>query len=164
MLLKYQDYPIRPLEDATPLLAHPAALRRRAEELGYLFFPAIMPQDLVTEVRAFFEERFETLTAGGIEGSRICFDPGIGFGKRLEHNLTLLAGLARLGVRDRPLLVGVSRKSFIGMVLEREVVGDREWPTVALTAYAREKGAMIHRVHSVRENREAMRMVEAVMT
>jgi dihydropteroate synthase len=119
--------------------------------------------DVVTEVRAFFEERFETLTAGGIEGSRICFDPGIGFGKRLEHNLTLLASLARLGVRDRPLLVGVSRKSFIGMVLDRDGVGDREWPTVALTAYAREKGAMIHRVHSVRENREAMHMVEAVM-
>ena len=119
--------------------------------------------DVVTEVREFFAQRYLELTAAGIAGERICFDPGIGFGKGLGHNLALLANLEALVVMDRPLLVGVSRKSFIGMVLESGMVGDREWPTVALTAYAREKGARVHRVHSVKENREAMRMVEAVM-
>ena len=120
-------------------------------------------RDVVREVRAFFEERFEVLTAAGIEEKRICFDPGIGFGKALGHNLALLANLDELQVHDRPLLVGVSRKSFIGQALGSAVVSDREWPTVALTAYAREKGARVHRVHAVRENREALRMMEAVI-
>ena len=119
--------------------------------------------DVVEDVRNYFLERFEVLTAAGIQSERICFDPGIGFGKSLEHNLALLAKLERLEVEGRPLLIGVSRKSFIGMVLERDAVEDREWPTVALTAYTREQGARVHRVHSVKENREALRMVEAVM-
>ncbi len=119
--------------------------------------------DVVEEVREYFEERLGRLRVAGIEAEQMCFDPGIGFGKSLEHNLALLEGTARLVVPGRPLLVGVSRKSFLGKLLGSEEVAVREWPTVALTAYTRERGAVVHRVHSVRENREAMRMVEAIM-
>lgn len=118
--------------------------------------------DVVAEVREFFEERHATLTGLGIKEERLCFDPGIGFGKLLEHNLSLLAELEHLQVEGRPLLVGVSRKSFIGKVLGCEAVEAREWPTVALTAYTRAKGVRVHRVHLVKENVDALRMVEAV--
>jgi dihydropteroate synthase len=120
--------------------------------------------DVVGEVRAFFEERLATLAAAGIDPEALCFDPGIGFGKTVEHNLALLRGLGALAVGGRPLLLGVSRKSFIGRVLDSPEVGDRGWPTVALTAWAREAGARIHRVHDVRPNVEALRMVEAILT
>lgn len=118
--------------------------------------------DVVEEVRAFFAERHGTLTSAGLDPERLCFDPGIGFGKTLAHNLALLARLDRLAVHNRPLLIGLSRKSFIGKLLGDEDPGLREWPTVALTAATRLKGARIHRVHAVRPNREALRMAEAV--
>jgi dihydropteroate synthase len=119
--------------------------------------------DVVAEVRRFFEERLGTLSAAGIDPRALCFDPGIGFGKTLAHNLELLRHLDQLAVADRPLLLGVSRKSFIGRILEIEEPASREWPTVAITAFAREKGAMIHRVHHVRPNLEALRMTEAIL-
>lgn len=118
--------------------------------------------DVVEEVRAFFEERFQSLTKAGLSSEQLCFDPGIGFGKALEHNLALLAHLGQLIVNNRPLLVGHSRKSFIGKVLGDDSPEVREWPTVVLTAATRAQGAHIHRVHAVRENREAMRMLEAI--
>lgn len=120
--------------------------------------------DVVGEVRGFFEERLATLAAAGIDPEALCFDPGIGFGKTVAHNLALLRGLGELGVGGRPLLLGVSRKSFIGRVLDSADVADRAWPTVALTAWAREAGARIHRVHEVRPNAEALRMVEAILS
>ena len=119
--------------------------------------------DVVAEVRGFFAERLATLTAAGIEPEALCFDPGIGFGKTLDHNLALLRSLESLAVADRPLLLGVSRKSFIGKILETQEMEAREWPTVALTARSREQGVMLHRVHSVRPNVEALRMVEAIL-
>jgi dihydropteroate synthase len=119
--------------------------------------------DVVAEVRAFFAERLATLAAAGIDPEAICFDPGIGFGKSLEHNLALLRGLPDLEVGGRPLLLGVSRKSFIGRVLGSEDLADRGWPTVALTAWAREAGARIHRVHDVKPNVQSLRMVEAIL-
>ncbi len=119
--------------------------------------------DVVAEVRAFFEERLATLTAAGIDPLALCFDPGIGFGKSVAHNLALLRGLPDLGVGGRPLLLGVSRKSFIGKVLGSTDFADRAWPTVAITARAREAGVMIHRVHEVKPNLEALRMVEAIL-
>jgi dihydropteroate synthase len=120
--------------------------------------------DVVGEVRAFFEERLATLVAAGIDPEALCFDPGIGFGKTVAHNLALLRGLGALGVGGRPLLLGVSRKSFIGRVLDSDDTSDRSWPTVALTAWAREAGARIHRVHEVKPNAEALRMVEAILS
>jgi dihydropteroate synthase len=119
--------------------------------------------DVVAEVRAFFEERLATLAAEGIDPETICFDPGIGFGKTVEHNLKLLRGLGSLPAGGRPLLLGVSRKSFIGRVLGSADLGDRAWPTVAITASAREAGVMIHRVHEVKPNVHALRMTEAIL-
>ena len=120
-------------------------------------------QDVVAEVRSFFEERFATLTAAGIDPLALCFDPGIGFGKTLDHNLALLRALGEISVAARPLLLGVSRKSFIGKILASDELDAREWPTVAITSNAREKGVMLHRVHAVRPNLEALRMTEAIL-
>ena len=119
--------------------------------------------DVVREVRDFFEERLATLTAFGIDADTLCFDPGIGFGKALDHNLALLRSLDQLILPGRPLLLGVSRKSFIAKILGETDLSNREWPTVALTSFGREKGAMIHRVHSVKPNAEALRMTEAIL-
>ncbi|MEY4570478.1 MAG: dihydropteroate synthase [Verrucomicrobiota bacterium] len=119
--------------------------------------------DVVAEVRAFFAERFETLTAAGVDPAALCFDPGIGFGKSLEHNLALLRALREISVAGRPILLGVSRKSFIARILNTDDLAAREWPTIAITANAREQGVMLHRVHSVRPNVEALRMTEAIL-
>jgi dihydropteroate synthase len=120
-------------------------------------------EDVVAEVRGFFEERLAALVAAGIDPEAICFDPGIGFGKSVEHNLALLRALRDLGVGGRPLLLGVSRKSFIEKVLGSTDLADRAWPTVAITARSREAGVMIHRVHDVKPNVEALRMTEAIL-
>jgi len=119
--------------------------------------------DVVAVVRAFFEERLAVLGAAGIDPEALCFDPGIGFGKTLEHNLALLRALPALAPGGRPLLLGVSRKSFIGKVLDSVDLADRAWPTVALTARARDAGVMLHRVHDVKPNLEALRMTEAIL-
>ena len=119
--------------------------------------------DVAAEVRDFFIERLTTLTAAGIDPTAICFDPGIGFGKSLDHNLTLLCSLKYLDVENRPLLLGVSRKSFLGKIIGTDNLTDREWPTVAITANARDQGVMLHRVHAVKANVEALRMVEAIL-
>jgi dihydropteroate synthase len=119
--------------------------------------------DVVGEVREFFQERHATLTAAGIDANALCFDPGIGFGKSVAHNLALLRHLADLQLGDRPLLLGVSRKSFIGQVIGSAAIDHREAPTVALTAWGRDAGARIHRVHEVRRNHQALRMTEAIL-
>jgi dihydropteroate synthase len=119
--------------------------------------------DVVAEVEGFFQERLATLTAAGIAAEALCFDPGIGFGKSLEHNLALLRALGEISPAGRPLLLGVSRKSFIGRLLGSDDLTVREWPTVAITANAREKGVLLHRVHAVRPNLEALRMTEAIL-
>ena len=118
--------------------------------------------DVVAEVRAFFQERLATLESAGIAREAMCFDPGIGFGKALDHNIALLRSLETLAPAGRPLLLGVSRKSFIARLLGEEDLGLRDMPTVAITAMARDRGVMLHRVHEVRPNVEALRMVEAV--
>ena len=120
-------------------------------------------EDVVAEVRDFFNERMISLTNSGIDPQALCFDPSIGFGKSLDHNLALLRALDALSPAGRPLLLGVSRKSFIGKLLGSDDLRLRDWPTVALTARAREDGVMLHRVHSVRANVEALRMTEAIL-
>jgi dihydropteroate synthase len=119
--------------------------------------------DVVAEVRGFFAERLAVLTAAGIAPAAVCFDPGIGFGKSLEHNLTLLRQLPTLSVAGRPLLLGVSRKSFLGQVSHTADPAARDAPTVALTAFARQHHVMLHRVHAVRANVQALRMIEALL-
>lgn len=119
--------------------------------------------DVVAEVRSYFEERLQCIKQAGISPERICFDPGIGFGKTAEHNWQLIEHLMDLQVEDRPLLLGVSRKSFIAQRLGTKDMSQRSWPTIGLTAFGRQQGAMIHRVHEVKGNREALRMTEAIM-
>jgi dihydropteroate synthase len=120
-------------------------------------------ENVVAEVRGFFTERLEALAAAGVEAERVVLDPGFGFGKALEHNLALMRALRELSVAGRPVLVGVSRKSMIAKVLGSEAMEDRHWPTVALTAHARDHGAAIVRVHEVRANAEAMWMMDAIL-
>ena len=81
----------------------------------------------------------------------------------MGHNLSLLSGLEKLAVRGRPLLIGISRKSFLGKVLDDDSPDLREWSTVALTAASRMQGVLLHRVHSVKGNSDALRVVEAVL-
>lgn len=119
--------------------------------------------NVVEEIRSFFEQKHAELLAAGIQPEAIVYDPGIGFGKTLEHNLTLLRHLDQLTVADRPILLGVSRKSFIGKLIGSDEVADRNAPTIAITSQAREQGVMLHRVHEVQSNLEAMRMTEAML-
>ena len=118
--------------------------------------------DVVQEVKVFFEGRLFSLEEAGIDPMRVALDPGFGFGKTLEHNRALLRELPKLRVEDRPLLVGVSRKSMLGKWVGSTDIEDRNWPTVALTAWMRERGAEVVRVHDVKPNVEAMRMAEAI--
>lgn len=120
-------------------------------------------ENVVTEVRDFFLERYQTLTSAGLDPQQLCFDPGIGFGKTAAHNWDLMGNLSQLRIHDRPLLLGVSRKSLIVQRLGTSDLSQRSWPTVALTSYGREHGAVIHRVHEVKANCEAMRMIEALL-
>ncbi|MEA3187955.1 MAG: dihydropteroate synthase [Chthoniobacter sp.] len=119
--------------------------------------------DVVAEIREFFRQTFARAVTSGLAPMSIAFDPGIGFGKTVAHNLTLLKNLAALRVEQRPLVVGVSRKSFIGRILDDMEMKARDWPTVALTSYACEHGANVIRVHEVKPNVEALRMTEAIV-
>lgn len=118
---------------------------------------------ICAEIREFFCQQMEACLRCGIDPMRLAFDPGIGFGKTVEHNLVLLRELESMRVGGRPLVLGVSRKSFIGKVLGSTAIEDREWPTVALTSLGRERGANVVRVHHVRPNVEALRMTEAIL-
>jgi dihydropteroate synthase len=93
----------------------------------------------------------------------IAFDPGIGFGKTVEHNLALLAHLGRLRVHDRPIVVGVSRKSSLGKMIGSDAMEDRLAPTIAFTSMLRERGANVLRVHDVKENVAALRVTETLL-
>lgn len=118
--------------------------------------------DVVAEVRGFFAERLADLSKLGIDPARICFDPGIGFGKTLEHNLALLRNLDSLSPAGRPLLLGISRKSFLAKITAANEPPDHDAPTIALTALARSRGIMLHRVHDVKGNLAALRSAEAM--
>ena len=118
--------------------------------------------DVVGEVREFFRQRYECAVGCGIDPMAVAFDPGIGFGKTLEHNLELLKNLGSLRVPGRPLVVGVSRKSFLGKIFSGTGGADRLIPTVALTSLLRERGGDVFRVHDVKENVQALRAAEAV--
>ena len=119
-------------------------------------------EDVVSDVGNFFEERFTTLAAAGIDPACLCFDPGIGFGKTLEHNLALLKHLPTLAPASRPLLLGVSRKSMIAAITGAKSPVDRDAGTIAITSMARRQGIMLHRVHDVRGNLQALRLAEAL--
>lgn len=119
--------------------------------------------DLVGEVSAFLRERMDQCVAAGIPVERIILDPGFGFAKTLEHNLSLFKHMEALHVLGRPLLVGVSRKSMIGKVLDKPV-DQRLHGALALAAMAMINGAKILRVHDVPETVDVVRMIAAVQS
>ncbi len=119
--------------------------------------------DVVSEVTDFFRQQYARAIECGINPMAIALDPGIGFGKTLEHNLELLAQLDRLRVHDRPLVVGVSRKSFLAKLIGSSEMSDRLAPAVALTSLLRVRGADIFRVHDAKENVNALQVTEAIL-
>jgi dihydropteroate synthase len=125
----------------------------------------ISPQytNVVLEVSVFFRQQYARAIVYNIDPMAIAFDPGIGFGKTLEHNLELLAQLERLRTCDRPIVIGVSRKSFLGKLINSAQMNDRLAPAVALTSLLRVRGADVLRVHDVKENVNALKITEAIL-
>jgi dihydropteroate synthase len=120
-------------------------------------------RDVVAEVADFFRQQYACGVKFGVDPMTLAFDPGIGFGKTLAHNLSLLKNLPRLRVHDRPLVMGVSRKSFLGKISGHNgSTQDRLLPTVAFTSLLRMNGADVLRVHDVAENVEALRVADAL--
>jgi len=118
--------------------------------------------DVVREVGEFFEDRLRRLCAVGATPEQVVFDVGIGFGKTLEHNLQLLRGLAAFRKQGRPLLLGVSRKSFIGRLAGADV--DKRLPgSLACACWAVLQGAQILRTHDVAETLQAVRLTESLV-
>lgn len=121
-------------------------------------------KNVVAEVTDFFRQQYACAIECGVDPMAIAFDPGIGFGKTMAHNLALLANLERLRIHDRPLVIGVSRKSFLGKIAGLSELSARETATTALTALLRARGGDVFRVHEVGENLAALRAAEAVLT
>jgi len=118
--------------------------------------------DVVVEVADHLAERIAAARAAGIAADRIAIDPGIGFGKTVEHNLQLIAGLGRFAALGHPVLLGVSRKSFLATAAQCPDVEDRDVPTAVLTAEGYRLGARIFRVHAVQPNVQALRLAESL--
>jgi dihydropteroate synthase len=117
--------------------------------------------DVAAEVGAYLAGRMTTLLTAGLALETMAFDPGIGFGKTVEHNLELVAGVSRWAPAGRPVVLGVSRKQFIGRVTGREVA-DRLAGSLACAVWGATRGAHVWRVHDVKESVEAARMVAAL--
>ncbi|RDX35849.1 dihydropteroate synthase [Kangiella sp. HD9-110m-PIT-SAG07] len=114
--------------------------------------------DVVSEVQAMLSNRIAECEANGIERNRIIVDPGFGFGKNLEHNAQLMRQLTELHSLDCPILVGVSRKTMIGQIIDQEIP-ERMVASVVAATYAALKGAKILRVHDVKETVQAMKVI-----
>jgi dihydropteroate synthase len=119
-------------------------------------------EDVVSDVKAFLEQRLAFAVAAGIAEERILLDPGIGFGKTAAHNLELLARLDELAAIGRPVVIGTSRKSFLGRVTGRPV-DDRLAATIATNVLAYERGARVFRVHDVAPVRDALVIANATV-
>jgi dihydropteroate synthase len=118
--------------------------------------------DVVSDVKAFLEQRLAFAVAEGVAEERVMLDPGIGFGKTLEHNLELIRRLDELVAIGRPVVIGTSRKSFLGRLTGREV-GEREAATVASNVLAYERGARVFRVHDVAPVRDGLLVAAATV-
>jgi len=119
--------------------------------------------DVVAEISEFFRQQFTRAIGLNIDPMTIAFDPGIGFGKTVEHNLELLAQLEQLRPHDRVLVVGVSRKSFLSKLIGSPEISNRLAPATALTSLLRARGADVFRVHDVKENVYALKASEAIL-
>jgi dihydropteroate synthase len=118
--------------------------------------------DVVEDVKAFLAERLEFALREGVAEERVLLDPGIGFGKTAEHNLELLARLDELTGLGRPLVIGTSRKSFLGRITGSEAA-ERLAGTIASNVLAYERGASVFRVHDVAPVREALAVAAATL-
>lgn len=131
--------------------------------------PATMQQnpqysDAVAEVRSFFEQRIALAVQSGIAPQCICLDPGIGFGKTSQHNLELIHSLEALRVRDLPLMMALSRKRFLGEILQDPAAAKASpLPTVAMSLLAAERGADLHRVHDIAPLCQALTLRSALL-
>jgi dihydropteroate synthase len=117
--------------------------------------------DVVADVSAFLAERVEDATERGIAADQICIDPGIGFGKTVDHNLALLRHLDRIAAIGPPVLLGASRKSFLGVLTGQPLEG-RDVATVAVNLAAVRRGAWMLRVHAVKATRDALAVSAAI--
>ena len=120
--------------------------------------------NVTREVKTYLASRLAAARADRIAPDRLAVDPGIGFGKTVQHNLELIASLGTFADLGCPVLLGASRKSFLATVADGAEPADRDAPTVALTSLGRELGARIFRVHAVRPNVQALRLTEAVLS
>jgi dihydropteroate synthase len=120
-------------------------------------------EDVVADVKAFLEERIGYAVAAGIDEQRILVDPGIGFGKTVEHNLELVRRLDELVALGRPVVIGTSRKSFLGKLTGRSDPADRVPGTIATCVLALERGARIFRVHDVSVVHDALAVAAATV-
>ncbi|OOZ35809.1 dihydropteroate synthase [Solemya velesiana gill symbiont] len=119
--------------------------------------------DVVDDIKTFLEERVQACRAAGIMAERLLLDPGFGFGKTLEHNQRLLADLDQLADIGLPLLIGISRKSMIGALLNDAPMDQRLYGGLAAAVLAAERGAAILRVHDVKPTADALKVTSAVM-
>jgi dihydropteroate synthase len=126
--------------------------------------PTYPNDDVVGSVIQFLHERLDQATALGIRSERVLFDPGIGFGKTLQHNLALLREARRLADLGRPLVVGASRKRFIGAITGEPEPSQRLFGTAAAVAWSVANGAAILRVHDVGPMRQVVQMTRAILT
>jgi dihydropteroate synthase len=117
--------------------------------------------DVISEISEFFEERIRFAEAHGIVRRQIILDPGIGFGKLLVHNLTLINQLRSFEQFECPLLVGVSQKAFLGQLVDHPVQ-ERQWATAAAVAMAVDRGAGILRVHDVKSMKDVVEVAAAI--
>jgi dihydropteroate synthase len=162
------------VNDVTALRADPELAAAVAESGAYLCLmhmqgePRTMQldpryDDVVSEVASFLEERLGVAVAAGIAEERVCLDPGIGFGKTVEHNFELIRRLGELTALGRPVLVGISRKSSLGKLLgDPDATTGSVAASVGAAVAAYERGATILRVHDVREHVEALTAARAV--
>jgi dihydropteroate synthase len=119
-------------------------------------------EDVTREVCGFLKERAAAAEAAGVERSRILVDPGIGFGKTIEHNLTLLRELAEVAGMGYRVVLGTSRKRFIGTITGVQTPAERVWGSVASVVWGITNGAGIVRVHDVGPTVQTIRMIEAI--
>jgi dihydropteroate synthase len=120
-------------------------------------------EDVVDDVKSFLEERMVFAVGEGIDERRLLLDPGIGFGKTVEHNLQLLQRLPELVELGRPLVIGTSRKSFLGRITGAPQDSERLAATIATNVLALERGARVFRVHDVAPLREALEVAAATL-
>jgi len=121
-------------------------------------------QDVVAEVALFLVDRAQRVIGAGVDPASVAIDPGIGFGKTVRHNLELIDGLGRLTGHGFPVVLGASRKSFLGRLTGIEDPGSRDQATAVTTALGFERGARVFRVHDVASSLAALRLAAAIVT